>query len=355
MRFVVIANPASNRVQFFNEALASFGLPEAIVVPWADFLEGRVSLTEVLQDGDVLRIESPGRDATVDALLVGAGREAERGEIFFPKQWYRGFCAALTSIQTQLSQCPPHRLISNTEEIKILFDKTQTQARFGAAGLPIPRVLGEIDSLATLAEKMQQAGVRQAFVKLAHGSSASGAVAIRTNGNGRWRAYTTVERVGTTLYNSRKIRVLDDMEEMDTVLRLLAPHTLHSEEWLPKAAIRGKGFDVRALVIAGKLRHVVARLSHSPMTNLHLLNERADADTVREAVGEAAWESLHELCERAALVFPKSLQIGLDIMWLPGFRRMALLEANAFGDLLPGTCWQGQTTYQTQISEVLAC
>jgi hypothetical protein len=85
------------------------------------------------------------------------------------------------------------------------------------------------------------------------------------------------------------------------------------------------------------------------MTNLHLLNRRNDEQTVRAHVGEGAWEALTRLVEQAAEVFPNSLHLGLDVMWLPGFRRLVLLEANAFGDLLPGTLWNGQTTYDTEL------
>jgi hypothetical protein len=215
--------------------------------------------------------------------------------------------------------------------------------------LPIPTRLNHMQDLPTLATSMKQVGTRQAFVKLAHGSSASGAMAIRTDGDGRWRAYTTVERAGATLYNSRRIRVLEETDEIDRILQMLSPHSLHAEVWLPKASLQGKSFDVRALVIGGKLRHVVGRLSSTPMTNLHLLNERADAETVRARVGNVAWEHLEEIAERAALCFPRSLQMGLDVMWTPGFKHLFLLEANAFGDLLPGALWNGQTTYETQI------
>jgi hypothetical protein len=85
------------------------------------------------------------------------------------------------------------------------------------------------------------------------------------------------------------------------------------------------------------------------MTNLHLLNRRNDEQTVRTHVGEGAWEALTRLVEQSAEVFPDSLHLGLDVMWLPGFRRLVLLEANAFGDLLPGTLWNGQTTYDTEL------
>lgn len=351
---VVLANRRSNRVSLLNEALNRRGMPPAIVVPWLEFLRGDVRLTDEIQTGSFVRIESPGRDAAVETELVGAERTAEHGEILFPRLWYAGFCRALGRITAQLAEAPPHHLLTDPDEIAVFFDKSATHTRLLDAGLPVPRALPEIESLSQLAAAMAGMRLRQAFVKLKHGSSASGAVAVRTDGAGRWRAYTTVERSENRLYNNRRIRTVENPEEIDTLIRALVPHGLHVEEWLPKATLNGSCFDIRALVIRGKLCHVVARISDSPMTNLHLLNRRADAEAVRATVGETAWESLHDVAARTAEVFPKSLHIGLDVMWLPKFRRLFILEANAFGDLLPGTLWNHRTTYEAEL-EAAGC
>ncbi|MBC8136926.1 MAG: hypothetical protein H8F28_13670, partial [Fibrella sp.] len=68
-RFVVLANPGSNRVSFFNDALMRRGKKPAVVVPWLDFLRGEIRLDRLLQPGDYVRIESPGRDAAVEAAV----------------------------------------------------------------------------------------------------------------------------------------------------------------------------------------------------------------------------------------------------------------------------------------------
>jgi hypothetical protein len=351
-RLLVIGNPGSNRIGFLNEALTRRGQAPAVLVPWLDLIEERCSLAEMIRPGDFIRIESPGRDADVEAALVGIGRKSERGEIFFPRRWYEGFRKTLTLIETQLKAAPPHHRMNTPEEITLLFDKPASHARFLAAGLPVPRTLGPATSLAELSERMKTLRIRQAFVKLAYGSSAVGALAVRTDGSGKWKAYTTVERDGEKFYSTRQIQTLHDPAEIDARIVALAPEGLHIEEWLPKASLRGKGFDLRALVIGGRLRHVIARLSNSPMTNLHLLNQREDSETVRAHVGESAWEDLTRLAEQTAEVFPQSLHIGLDVMWLSGFCRLALLEANAFGDLLPGTLSKQQTTYEAELDAV---
>lgn len=347
MRLVVVANPGSRRVALLDEALARRGRPPAIVVPWIELLNG-ARLDSFLLPGDVVRIESPGRDAAVEAALVGVGRAPEHGELFFPTRWYDGLRRALERFSPQ----PEQRWMNDPAEIATLFDKTETQRRFADAGLPTPPPLGPVGSLAEVSAALATLGVRQAFVKLRHGSSASGAIALRTDGRGRWRGCTTVEEDAGRLFNTRRLRTLDDADALDRLIRALAPHGIHAEVWLPKASLNGGGFDVRALTVGGKLRHVVGRISAGPMTNLHLLNRRADAETVRSTVGEKAWDALTELAERAAACFPKSLHVGLDILWTPGLRRLAVLEANAFGDLLPGALWQGRTTYDAELDAI---
>jgi len=129
----------------------------------------------------------------------------------------------------------------------------------------------------------------------------------------------------------------------------LCRHRVHVEQWLPKAGFDNRTFDLRVVVIAGRACHTVARLSRSPMTNLHLLNERGDQDAVRERVGWPAWEAAMRNFELAMECFPGSLYAGIDLLFTPGHRRHVVIEVNAFGDLLPGVLWRGQETYATEL------
>ncbi len=358
------------------------GLPPARLVPWLDLLEGRIALPEVLTPGAVVRIETPGRDFAVERALLalGAGEPDElegldrfpgsfsrlpeaaardlaydRGRILFPRQWYLGFRRALRILEEQFRACPEHQLMNDPADIAVMFDKPATHLRLESAGLPVPRSLGRIQGFEDLATRMVECGVRQVFVKLAHGSSASGAVAYRTDGR-RHRAYTTVEvvRTGGTLhlYNTRRVRVLNEVGEIAELVDELCRHHVQVEAWLPKAGIHDHCFDLRVVVIGGRARHAVARLSRTPMTNLHLLNPRAEAEAVRERMGREAWDRAMTTCEAVMRRFPRSLYAGIDLMVLPGYRRHAVLEVNAFGDLLPGLLHEGRDTYSTELDVV---
>ena len=245
--------------------------------------------------------------------------------------------------------------MGSPSEIAVMFDKAECHRRLQDAGVALPRALGQVTSFEELRARMRAAGCARVFAKLSHGSSASGAVAYRTDGR-RHQAMTTVEMVpaedGMHLYNSRRVRVHEDERDIGALVDALAPHGLHVEEWIPKAGLAGRTLDLRVVVIAGRPRHVAVRLSRTPMTNLHLLNDRGDAGAVRERLGEARWAAAMETCARAGACFPASLHVGVDLLISSDFQGHAVLEANAFGDLLPGILDGGDDTYTAEIRSV---
>jgi D-alanine-D-alanine ligase-like ATP-grasp enzyme len=58
-------------------------------------------------------------------------------------------------------------------------------------------------------------------------------------------------------------------------------------------------------------------------------------------------------CEAAAALFPNSLYCGIDLLIRPDYQQHAILEINAFGDLLPGTTWNGFDTYTSEVQAML--
>lgn len=359
----------------FQAALRDLGLPPARLVAWADLIAGTADLAETVRAGDVVRIESPGKEFAVERALLALGADQpddagydrldrasvealsfDKGAILYPRQWFLGLRAALALIAGQLGACPPHRLMAAPADILVMFDKRDCHARLLAAGLPVPRALGPVHSYDELLDAMARQRCPRVFVKLAHGSSASGVVALQVGG-GRQQAITTVELAqsgGTTrLYNSRRLRTYTEPAQIAQIVDALCRHGVHVEQWLPKAGIDGRTFDLRVVVIGGRACHTVARLSRGPMTNLHLLNARGELGPIVERMGHAAWAAARRSCEAALACFPASLYAGIDLLIGADFRRHAILELNAFGDLLPGLFREGEDTYTSEIRSVL--
>lgn len=171
------------------------------------------------------------------------------------------------------------------------------------------------------------------------------------------RATTSVELVrcgrAVRLYNSLGVRTYDDERDVAAVVDALCDDGVHVERWFPKAGLEGRTIDLRVVVIAGRPTHVVVRASHSPLTNLHLGNRRGDLGRLREAMGERAWTAAMTTCVRAAACFPRTLHVAVDLLLSPAWRRHAVAEVNAFGDLLPGVLADGRDTYAEQVDAVL--
>ena len=371
VRIILIANPGSRRTQLLAAAVKRRAGLTMCLVPWADLLTGRADLRQAVRAGDVVRIDSPGRDFAVEQMLLRVGRPDdrrwqnridcmpnERGRVWWPDVWYRGLCAALDRITGQLAECPSHRLVSDPAGIRTMFDKTATNRVLVERGVPVPPAIGRIHDSGQLLGAMRDRRWPAVFVKLTYGSSAAGSIAIRTSTRGQVQAFTTVEldgfdpEGGFRIYNTRRIRRLSAVHEIAHVVDAVRSVGAHAERWIPKAGIDGRTFDVRVVVIGGRACHTVVRLSRTPMTNLHLLNDRSDDARVRERCGPESWRRAMESCEAAMRAFPGTRHAGVDLLIAPDFRRHAILEVNAFGDLLPGAMWQGMDTYDAELAAI---
>ncbi len=371
---LLIGVPDSRRAQLFQAALARAGKPAARVVSFIDLLRGETNITGLISSETFVRVDSPGKDFETERALLHAGADAicdehfagisheeidklefERGRILYPRQWYLGFCKVLQIIESQLRDC---FTMNNLPDIALMFDKPRCHQILKNHGFPVARSLGEIESFEDLQQRMKANGWARVFIKLAHGSSASGMIAYQTNG-ARHRATTTVEMdmdMGggeLRLYNSRRIRVYEDVSEIKQLVDELCRHRVYVEQWLPKAGIDGRTFDLRIVVIARQVTHTVVRLGRHPMTNLNLLGGRGNLELVLQRIGSVEWERIKRTCEQLMTAcFPKSLYAGIDLRVSPDFRHHHVLEVNAFGDLLPDVLCNGRDTYETEIVEL---
>ncbi|GAA2105884.1 STM4014 family protein [Actinomadura alba] len=350
MTFTVVGSTGDRRVALFAAACRSYGLPEPRLIPWRDVLSG-AELT--VEPGTLLRVDSPGEDAEADALLRGRGDPARVGG---GATWYANFTAALRRVARAADRAVP---LSDPDEIAVMFDKRRCHALLEAAGVPVPSALPPVRGYAELRARMMEAGWGRVFVKPAHGSSASGVVALQS-APGRIKAVTSAvpgEHGG--LRNSLRVRSYETEYEVAALIDALAPDGLHVERWLPKVSLGGRALDLRVVVVAGTPTHAVVRTSRHPMTNLHLGGARGDLDAVREALGEPGWRRALEVCAGAAACFPGSLMVGVDLLIGIGWRRLAVAEVNAFGDLLPGLTGlpgsgaEGLDAYAAQVAAAL--
>ncbi|MFJ4682244.1 STM4014 family protein [Streptomyces sp. NPDC088789] len=352
VRFTVVGNPENRRTALFTTAVTSAGHPAPRVLAWQEVLRGRYAFTR----GEFVRVDSPGENAEVDRLLRGTD---DPTRVEGTAVWHRRFTTVLTEV-TDAARRAGATASVDAGEVAVMFDKRRCHARLTAAGVPVPPALtGPVDGWDGLRRQLEEARLTRVFVKPAHGSSASGIVALSLAGPGRVRATTSVESSPDgRLYNSLRVRHCTTEAEVAALIDALAPDGLHVERWLPKASQGGRAADLRVVVIAGRATHAVVRTSRHPMTNLHLGGTRGDLDAVRAAIRAAGGDftDVLETAERAAACFPGTLCVGVDILPATGWRRFTVAEVNAFGDLLPrltglpGSGAEGLDTYAAQVA-----
>ncbi|MFD5116466.1 STM4014 family protein [Streptomyces sp. NPDC058391] len=361
LTIAVVGNPGNRRVTLFQDAVRAAGLPAAREVAWLDVLCGQARFTA----GETVRIDSPGEDPEVERLLRGTD---DPTRVEGTARWYETFTAAARGLG-RAARAAGADLLDDPDELAVLFDKRLCHGVLDAAGVPVPTSptsspasgsgAPAVSGWPEVRALMAAAGLRRAFVKLAHGSSASGVLAVETAGPGRVCATTSVERDASgRLFNSLRVRRYTTEREVAAIVDTLAPDGLHIERWLPKAAQDGRSADLRVVVVAGRATHAVVRTSRSPMTNLHLGGARGDLGAARAAVEASggSWAAALAVCEEAAGCFPGTHCVGVDLLPAPSWRRFAVGEVNAFGDLLPGLTGlpgsgaDGLDTYAAQLA-----
>lgn len=366
---LVIGNPGDRRTRLFEKAVwDAWGRP-ARLLPWSDVLADPVRLAEAVDETTIVRIDSPGDDFLVWRKLVAMGAQDRRtevstsiaedeaqalspelGRVRFLRQWYLGWCRALESIATTLAAHPPRSVMNPPDAIRLCFDKDAVHEVLRTHGLPRPERLAGIASFDQLRDTMRNARWSQVFVKPCHASTASGVIALRCSDRGTI-AITSLEQVSRPtewhFYNSFKVRRYDREADVARAVDFILGEGAVVERWIPKLTVGDSAVDVRVVVIDGHPLHTVARASRRPITNLHLRSRRLAGDDIRRRIGDSAWEAgLHSAA--AASRACGCGYSGIDLLFDPTGRH-AILEVNAFGDLLPGLLHRGRDTYTSEI------
>jgi glutathione synthase/RimK-type ligase-like ATP-grasp enzyme len=358
LRLGLIGNLENRRITGFAEAVESLGSQPPVLVGWNQVIQWLAEHPESRELGPFpcpvqsVRLDSPGEDAEVADTLItlGGGPPQPRlrfGEIAWLREAHLGFAGVLKQLEeTGLD------FLNGPRDIAVMFDKWQCHERFRGAGVERPRATMAPGSWSSFVERIRESDSGALFLKPLHGSSASGVCAFRW-ASGRYQLIAPIEMVrdedGIVLFNTLRIRTYNSPSDIETLLGRLLPQGMIAEEWIPKAALDGQNFDLRILVIAGRARHWVIRQSRSPLTNLHLGNQRGNKEAFLKQFGETVLEQCRHLAEQATLCFPSCLYAGVDIL-LDKQSRALVGEINAFGDLIPNLVHEGQSAYEAIFS-----
>jgi hypothetical protein len=384
---LLIGNPNNRRTQGMQEARHRLGLKPAVVLSYAQLLQNWRQGRTIADTVDfnlpvpLIRIDAPGEDWEVERellflgamddtspLIDGIGAETfsaeqaleleqEWGRIYAPAQWFRGWKACLDRIGRESREIWPEvRFLNDPADIQLMFDKRVCQQHLSSHGVDVPPALPFsqlIRNYTDLCASMKAAEMNRVFVKLACGSGASGVVAYQVNPRtGDEIAVTTMgieQRQGKTIFfNEGRLRKYTRSEEIATLMNWLCAEGAQIERWMPKATLDQRAYDIRQLVAGGQAGHAIMRLSRTPITNLHLRNERmlpAEA-----GLDEQRMSLVRSAAQAAMSAFPNSWSAGIDVMLTSGSNpRAYVLDVNPFGDLLYRVEHHGLGTYEWEM------
>lgn len=353
---IIIGNPENRRVLQFQKALHGMTGRQARVISYLDILEGHIVLADELKKASCIRVESPGENFQVERrILEWGGLEAasdleeDIGRIYFPGVLFKGFKKLMEAV----SEAADENVVwfNHPSDILAMFDKPLTKKINAPHCLPTLPTFSDYEEFLTYVKSQKKS---RFFIKLNYGSCASGIVAFEYNRTtGQVHGQTTVEivRQGSAchFYNSLRVKKYKDPNDLADIINFLFAEGAYVEEWVPKHTLDEGVFDLRVLAVKGQRKHTIARVGKTPFTNLHLGNRRCEIDRLHMSADQ--WRKIDELVWEVMQNFPKSLYSGLDILVPDGQDKSPiLLEANAFGDLLPESLHEGQSTYQAELA-----
>ena len=354
MRHVVLANRDSKRWLAWSRDLDSFcrerGVsPDVELVPWKDVVpcDGNLDDLPAFDRPALVRLESPGRDWEVTRLLLQAGARDinshndidwlglphRKGLLVRPGLLHRGFVRVLRGLRHSLDRRPHLTPLACPLAVAEMFDKNVTAARLQSAGLPCPPSLPAPPTAAELLERLRANAWPTAYVKLAASSSATGIAVVHPLAPQPF-AVTTLIRLPQGFHSTRRLREVRGSGLLET-LQFILDEVACVQRGIAMAQIDGQNFDVRVIVIRGRVAFTVFRVSPAPMTNLHLGGRRGSSEVCRAAIPRRAWLDALDHCVEAARLYPCAM-VGIDVLFERDYLRHHILELNAFGDFFPG-------------------
>jgi hypothetical protein len=355
---LLLGHPQARRSQLLQAACARAGL-KLELLDWNEFLASPARLAQHLRERRPrwLKIDSPGEDAHCTRQLQRLGYEADGtthapppgfqpGEIAGQALWHAGLRVALARITAILAEVPaPPHLLNGIAGICAMMDKWQCQQRLAPVAT-VPHALGLVQSLDQIEAQWPVESWPRIFIKPRYGSSAAGVIALQRRRDGGLAAHSAARRDSEErVFNHLRISRYQRRDDIAALVSAVAREGAYAEAWVrkPRAPAPHRGsYDLRVVAHAGRARQRVARISTSPMTNLHLGNARALPDWL----DAATQQQVETQVAAAARAFPDCHSIGFDLIATP--RGITVLEANAFGDLLPGLHCEGSDTYDDQ-------
>ncbi len=353
-KHLIIAPKESRRAKFWIQLLEQNNL-SYLHLSYLDIISDYFSLEKDIQY--IVRLESAGEDFETYQSIIHFEKNATNqilakenfGELSNFESWYIGWEKVLKKIK-DLENIFQLKFINEPLDIALAFNKKATQKLLLENKVSCPEILTST-SYESLISEMKAKKIAQVFIKPIAGSSASGIMAFRYFDSEKQKAYSTVKKKNGNFYNSLKVQTYETKEAIKEVFNEIAKSELQIERWVPKWQFNKMNVDFRVVVINKKVEFIVPRGSRSPITNLHLGNQKLKLEDLN--LSSEIIEKIKQIALETMLCFPGLHYAGIDVL-LSKKAKVYVLEVNPFGDMLLNIVNEkGNTTYEQELESLI--
>lgn len=368
INFVIIGDLVGRRIEAFTKCLKQLELNNFKIITWAEILKDIAVLEKNLEPNTIIKLEPPEKDMEIYRALLKYGHEKgslsdsyidkidfSDYKIIAPKQWYYGFELISKKIK---SICEKNKLknlylMNDIDEMLIMMDKKQTYKHLNqqleTAKFNLPKKFHTPENYEEFQDLYGNKPMK-AFIKLRYGSGSTGVLGYANNPKRKEMViYTSLNNDNGNFYSNYKVNRFTEKNKIQTLINWVLDNGAHIESWIPKAKHHKKAFDTRSFVIDKESKYLLTRLSKTPITNLHLKNERANSS---EIMTKSNLQIVRSASEDVMNIFNKSLYSGIDVVTTED-NKPYIIDVNPFGDLFHNLLGTDQNVYFLEIKKAL--
>ena len=365
--FLIIGDNKGRRIKTFTDCLKNKGIYNYSVMDWTEVLKDRKELEKNIKKSNIVRIEPPEKNTDIYKLFLDIG--AESGEfqkdnvnnnyneniIISPKSWFKGVEHTFLVIDKLIKENKDILSMCDLKEALVMMDKSKTYEFLEGKGKNyyLPEKMPEYRNYDEFFEENKNNFIK-CFIKLRYGSGSTGVIAYSNNPKIKEeKIFTSLnyskENGNKTFFSTYNVKSYTDKKVIRDMVNWVVENGAHIEKWIPKLVHEKKGFDTRVFVLDKKSEYLLSRLSNSPITNLHLKNERKESE---EFLKKNETDIIKKASEEVMSLFSKSLYSGVDII-LANNLKPYVIDVNPFGDLFHNLTGTDKNVHYREIDKIL--
>ncbi|HAG44162.1 MAG TPA: hypothetical protein DCL31_13620 [Clostridium sp.] len=366
-KFLLVGDTKGKRINTFVDCLKHMDITDYKIISWKDVIEDSSIIQKDLSDNTIIKIEPPEKDLYIYKSFLKKGISKgilnnkdiekinfEKCPIVAPSQWYEGVREVFLEIESILNHNRNVFSMINIEESLIMMDKERTY-NFLSGKEKKFNLPEKLKSYKSYEQFKNDTGDRnlKCFIKLRHGSGSEGVIAYSNNKRLNEECiYTSLaySKDEDIFFSTYKVNCYKDSEIIKKMIDWVLKNDAHIEAWIPKAKYIDKVYDTRAIVIDNKVEYLLSRLSRTPITNLHLKNERKES---KEFMDTKTIDIIENASKGVMNLFENSFMAGIDVV-MSKKNKPYIIDVNPFGDLLHHLIGTDKNIYYKEIKSAIA-